>query len=62
MSQSLTEQEARQRYAEIIADQDLTATEAALALFKQYAKERPEVVALWSFGLGFVLGWKLKIW
>jgi hypothetical protein len=62
MSQSLTEHDERQRYAEIAADQDLTATEAALALFKQYAKERPEVVALWSFGLGFVLGWKLKIW
>jgi hypothetical protein len=62
MSQSLTEREERQRYAEIVADQDLTAAEAALALFKQYAKERPEVVALWSFGLGFVLGWKLKIW
>lgn len=62
MSQSLTEQEARQRYAEIVGDEDLTGTEAALALFKQYAKERPEVVALWSFGLGFVLGWKLKIW
>ncbi|TVS12775.1 MAG: hypothetical protein EA424_22270 [Planctomycetaceae bacterium] len=62
MSHSLTEQEERQRYAEIAADQDLTACEAALALFKQYAKQRPEVVALWSFGLGFALGWKLKIW
>lgn len=30
--------------------------------FQQYARERPEVVALWCFGIGFVLGWKLKIW
>jgi hypothetical protein len=29
---------------------------------KQYARERPEVVALWCFGIGFVLGWKLKPW
>lgn len=29
---------------------------------KQYAKEKPEVVALWCFGIGFVLGWKLKPW
>lgn len=29
---------------------------------KAYARERPEVAALWCFGLGFVLGWKLKIW
>jgi hypothetical protein len=30
--------------------------------FRQYARERPEVVALWCLGIGFVLGWKLKIW
>ena len=29
---------------------------------RQYARERPEVVALWCLGIGFVLGWKLKIW
>jgi hypothetical protein len=29
---------------------------------RQYAREKPEVVALWCLGIGFVLGWKLKIW
>jgi hypothetical protein len=29
---------------------------------RQYARERPEVVALWCFGIGFTLGWKLKPW
>ena len=29
---------------------------------RQYARERPEVAALWCLGIGFVLGWKLKIW
>jgi hypothetical protein len=29
---------------------------------KQYAKERPDVAALWCFGIGFILGWKLKPW
>jgi hypothetical protein len=29
---------------------------------KEYAREKPEVAALWCFGIGFVLGWKLKIW
>jgi hypothetical protein len=61
MSQLLTEHYEHPR-AEIAADHELTATEAAWALLRQYAKERPEVVALWSFGLGFVLGWKLRIW
>jgi hypothetical protein len=30
--------------------------------FSDYARERPEVAALWCFGIGFVLGWKLKPW
>jgi len=29
---------------------------------KEYAREKPEVAALWCFGLGFILGWKLKLW
>jgi len=29
---------------------------------RQYSRQRPEVVALWCFGIGFALGWKLKIW
>jgi hypothetical protein len=29
---------------------------------RQYAREKPEVTALWCLGVGFVLGWKLKIW
>lgn len=62
MSQQITEQDERQRYGQIAADEELSASEAALALFKQYARERPEVVALWTFGIGFVLGWKLKPW
>lgn len=29
---------------------------------EQYAREKPEVCALWCLGVGFVLGWKLKPW
>lgn len=29
---------------------------------RNYAREKPEVAALWCFGIGFVLGWKLKPW
>lgn len=29
---------------------------------KAYAREKPDVAALWCFGIGFVLGWKLKPW
>jgi len=29
---------------------------------RAYAQERPEMAALACFGIGFVLGWKLKPW
>jgi hypothetical protein len=29
---------------------------------RTYAKERPETFALACFGLGFILGWRLKPW
>lgn len=29
---------------------------------KQYARDEPITFALWAFGIGFVLGWKLKPW
>lgn len=44
------------------AERPAEAVEAAMTFFRDYARERPEVVALWTFGIGFVLGWKLKPW
>ena len=35
---------------------------SAFEHFQEYGRERPEVVALWCLGLGFILGWKLKPW
>jgi len=29
---------------------------------EHHARTRPLSFALWSFGIGFVLGWKLKPW
>lgn len=33
-----------------------------LAYLRDYAREKPDVAALWCFGIGFILGWKLKPW
>ncbi|PAY15293.1 hypothetical protein CKO51_32535 [Rhodopirellula sp. SM50] len=30
------------------------------SLAKEYAKDHPDVAACWAFGLGVVVGWKLK--
>ena len=40
-------------------------TEPAKDLFslaKAYAKDKPEVAAVWAFGLGVIVGWKIKPW
>jgi hypothetical protein len=44
------------------SDYQLHPLDDALAYFREYARERPEVVALTCFCVGFVLGWKLKPW
>lgn len=62
---SLTEQhaipESRNQTERRTAPRELT-TKNALEHFQEYQRERPGVVALWCFGIGFVLGWKLKLW
>jgi hypothetical protein len=45
--------------------QDLDPAEVGRDLvqyMREYARENPETAALWCFGIGFLLGWKLKIW
>ena len=42
--------------------QEMGAGEAAMCYLRSYAKEKPETVALWALGVGFILGWKLRPW
>lgn len=30
------------------------------SLAKDYAREKPDVAACWAFGLGVIVGWKLR--
>ena len=30
------------------------------SLLSDYAKEKPDVAAMWAFGIGIVVGWKLR--
>lgn len=46
----------------VAGDKNLPAAEAALECLKAYSREHPEVAALWIFGIGFVLGWKMRPW
>lgn len=33
-----------------------------LTYVKDYAREQPGVAAAWCFGIGFIVGWRLKPW
>jgi hypothetical protein len=43
-------------------DYELKPVDDFVQYLREYTRERPEVVALTCFGIGFVLGWKLKPW
>ena len=49
-------------YSAQVSAGDMQPAQDAIDYLKAYARERPEVAALWCFGIGFVLGWKLKPW
>jgi hypothetical protein len=42
--------------------ESLHPTDDFLTYLREYARQKPDVAALWCFGIGFVLGWKLKPW
>jgi len=44
------------------SDYELKPLDDFISYLREYARERPEVVALACFGIGFILGWKLKPW
>jgi hypothetical protein len=44
------------------AGTELDAARDLVDYLKEYARQKPEVAALWCLGIGFILGWKLKPW
>jgi hypothetical protein len=44
------------------SESELRPFEDFMTYLREYTRERPEVVALTCFGIGFILGWKLKPW
>lgn len=48
--------------SDVHVDRELRPLADALEYLRVYSRERPEVMALTCFGIGFILGWKLKLW
>ena len=61
-AQTANKQKPRQKPLTLSGREATQATQSLVDFASEYARERPEVVALWAFGIGFVLGWKFKIW
>jgi hypothetical protein len=39
-----------------------TTIHSVVECVEEYARAKPVPFALWTFGIGFALGWKLKPW
>jgi hypothetical protein len=46
----------------VARDYELHPVDDFMSYLREYTRERPEVVALTCFAIGFILGWKLKPW
>ncbi len=48
--------------APFLTNSDIQPLEDVSQYLRAYARQKPVMAALWIFGIGFVLGWKLKPW
>jgi hypothetical protein len=62
MSTPSTTQNPFRSAGQAAAPQNLRPAEDLVSYLRAFAREKPDVAALWCFGIGFVLGWKLKPW
>jgi hypothetical protein len=62
MAQQRMQSAAREERVPQTMPNDLRPVEDLIHYFREYARERPEMVAMACFGAGFILGWRLKPW
>jgi ElaB/YqjD/DUF883 family membrane-anchored ribosome-binding protein len=43
-------------------NRSLKPTQDIVDCVRDYVRQKPDVTALWCFGLGIVVGWKTKPW
>lgn len=46
----------------VSVEESSTMLERGVELIEDYARREPWAFAGWAFGIGFVLGWRLKPW
>lgn len=43
-------------------DREMSPVDDFVSYVETYARKHPDRAALWCFGVGFLVGWKLKPW
>jgi len=61
-NQATTNTQTNERGGTVDNRADLEPGPDMIDYLKEYARQKPEVAALWCLGIGFILGWKLKPW
>ncbi len=63
MNTTSTRPEMRETYSSSsIPKESLQPSDDIIEYLKCYARQNPGTAALWCFGIGFIVGWKLKPW
>ena len=62
MTQAMKNENSQTSQSRLQQPNDLQPARDFVCYVKQYARQKPDVAALWCFGIGFVLGWKVKPW
>jgi hypothetical protein len=66
MSQQRTQaqrpNEIRTQTTAVRSQSDMRPVDDLVAYVREYTRQRPETVAMVCFGVGFILGWRLKPW
>jgi len=62
ISAAETRSSSAERWPQELASESAGQPRDLLTHLKRYASENPAEAALWCFGVGFVLGWRLKPW
>ncbi len=53
---------AEPKRASKLVSKEMHPTTDLIEYVKEYSRANPEMAACWCLGIGFLLGWKLKLW
>lgn len=62
MNRTASETRSLEQLTELTREEPKAIGKDLVGYLRDYAREQPDMAALWCLGIGFVLGWKLRPW